>query len=204
MSTIEGGMICTDDESAYRTLRMLRSHGMVRELGSKTEEEKWSNAYPELNPKFIFSFPAYNLRNTEIGAVLGLSQLKRLDKNNENRTRNMLRFLDRVDKQKFQTDFYTNGSSNYAFNLVQRHADDALAKRLMKALDTHEIEFRRGSAGGGNQLRQPYLQPFLSEPELYKKYPNTEHIHFYGYYIGNFPELSLSDVDFICEVLNKA
>ena len=47
--------------------------------------------YPELNPKFIFSFPAYNLRNTEIGGVFGLSQLKRLDNNNEIRTRNLLR-----------------------------------------------------------------------------------------------------------------
>ena len=105
MSTIEGGMICTNDEDAYRTLRMLRSHGMVRENGCSSEEEKWVNQNPELNPKFIFSFPAYNLRNTEIGGVLGLSQLKRLDHNNKIRTRNLLRFLDRIDPQKFQTDF---------------------------------------------------------------------------------------------------
>ena len=74
----------------------------------------------------------------------------------------------------------------------------------MLAMDFHEIEFRRGSAGGGNQLRQPYLRPYLSDPKLYQQFPNTEHVHFYGYYIGNFPDLSLDDVDFICDVLNKA
>ena len=136
--------------------------------------------------------------------MLGLSQLKRLDNNNEIRTRNLLRFLDCIDPQKFQTDFLIEGSSSYAFNLIQKHADDEFALRLMSAMGSHEIEFRRGSAGGGNQLRQPYLLPYLSDPKSYKNYPNTEHIHFYGFYIGNFPDLSLADVDFICDVLNSA
>ena len=48
------------------------------------------------------------------------------------------------------------------------------------------------------------FSPTFSDPKLYKKYPNTEHIHFYGFYIGNFPDLSLDDVDFICDVLNSA
>jgi len=204
MSTIEGGMICTDDEDTYRNLRMLRSHGMIRENGDPDVQARWASENPELNPQFIFSFPAYNVRNTEIGGVLGLSQLKRLDANNIRRTENMMRFLDRIDPEKFQTDFEIEGSSNYAFNLVQREADDDLARRLMAAMDKQEIEYRRGSAGGGNQVRQPYVQPYLPTPDEYKKYPVTEHVHFYGYYIGNFPELKLDDVDFICDVLNNA
>ena len=204
MSTIEGGMICTNDEESYRTLRMLRSHGMVREHGDQAVQAKWAAENPELNPQFIFAFPAYNVRNTEIAGVLGLSQLKRLDANNRRRTENMLRFLDLIDPEKFQTDFEISGSSNYAFNLVQRYPDDELAARLMMAMDAHEIEYRRGSAGGGNQLRQPYLQPFLTKPDAYKEFPVTNHIHFYGYYIGNFPDLSFADVDFICDVLNNA
>ena len=204
MSTIEGGMICTDDEETYRVLRMLRSHGMVREIGDEEEQQKWLLDNPELNPQFIFAFPAYNVRNTEIGAVLGLSQLQRLDTNNALRTRNLLHFLDNIDSKKFQTDFEIEGSSNYAFNLVQLEADDALARRLMSAMDRHEIEYRRGSAGGGNQLRQPYLRPYIKDPKSYKNFPATDHIHFYGYYIGNFPDLELEDVDFICDVLNNA
>ena len=204
MSTIEGGMICTDDEETYRVLRMLRSHGMVREIGDEKEQQKWLSDNPELNPQFIFAFPGYNVRNTEIGAVLGLSQLQRLDANNALRTRNLLHFLDNIDSKKFQTDFEIEGSSNYAFNLVQLEADDALAKRLMLAMDRHEIEYRRGSAGGGNQLRQPYLRPYIKDAKTYQNFPITDHVHFYGYYIGNFPELGIEDVNFICDVLNNA
>ena len=204
MSTIEGGMICTDDEETYRVLRMLRSHGMVREIGDEKEQQKWLSDNPELNPQFIFAFPGYNVRNTEIGAVLGLSQLQRLDANNALRTRNLLHFLDNIDSKKFQTDFEIEGSSNYAFNLVQLEADDALAKRLMLAMDRHEIEYRRGSAGGGNQLRQPYLRPYIKDAKTYQNFPITDHVHFYGYYIGNFPDLGIEDVDFVCEVLNNA
>ena len=74
-------------------LRMYRSHGMGRESTSKRLKEQYSSHYKELNPDFIFAFPAYNVRNTEIGAVIGRSQLKRLDKNNEKRTKNLMYFL---------------------------------------------------------------------------------------------------------------
>lgn len=96
------------------------------------------------------------------------------------------------------------GSSNYAFNLVLKDEDFDLANRLMAAMDANEIEYRRGSAGGGNQLRQPYLRPYLPSEYAYKDYPVTEHIHFFGFYIGNFPDLGLDDVKFICDVLNSA
>ena len=64
MSTIEGGMICTNDKETYRLLRMLRSHGMVREIDDEKEQQRWVSDNPDLNPKFIFALPAYNVRNT--------------------------------------------------------------------------------------------------------------------------------------------
>ena len=78
LSTIEGGMVCTDDGEVYQQLRMLRSHGMVREASDAAVRNDWIAANPDLNPDFIFAFPAYNVRNTEIGAIMGRSQLKRL------------------------------------------------------------------------------------------------------------------------------
>ena len=66
MSTIEGGMICTDDEELYQTFRMLRSHGLVRESTSEKFKQAYIKKYPDLNSQFIFAFPAYNVRNTEI------------------------------------------------------------------------------------------------------------------------------------------
>ena len=75
MSTIEGGMICTDDPQIYETVRMLRSHGMVRESTSVSTQQSYYERFPDLNPDFIFAFPGYNVRPTEINAVLGRSQL---------------------------------------------------------------------------------------------------------------------------------
>jgi len=203
MSTIEGGMVCTNDPEVYQQIRMLRSHGMVREANDARTKEHYLQQYPDLNPDFIFAYPGYNLRNTELGAILGLSQLKRLDQNVERRTENFIHFLKRIDSSKFRTDFKVDGSSNYAFNVVLRDPDDQLVASVMEKMRGAEIEFRRGSAGGGNQLRQPYLKPHL-KGQHHQDFPETEHIHFYGFYIGNFPDLSLSEIDEICEVLNSA
>jgi len=202
MSTIEGGMVCTNDEKTYQNLRMLRSHGMVRETTNNSTAAEFQEMYPDLNPEFIFAFPAYNMRNNEIGALLGKNQLKRLEENNSIRSRNQKRFLSTINSHTYKINFFTEGSSNYAFNLVLKEKDDALMQKLMETLKTNGIEFRLGSAGGGNQLRQPYLKTIV-EKGAYKHFPETEHIHFYGMYIGNFPDLSLSEVDEIVKIVNQ-
>lgn len=203
MSTIEGGMICTNDPVVYQQARMLRSHGMVRESSDLAVKAEYITNYPDLNPDFIFAYPAYNVRNTELGGILGLSQIKRLDENVKKRTQNLIHFLSMIDSEKYRTDFKVEGSSNYAFNLVLRNSDDGFANRLMEKMRTSGIEFRRGSAGGGNQVRQPYLQGIVPK-EHYKNFPETDHIHFYGFYIGNFPDLKLSEINEICEIINSA
>ena len=202
MSTIEGGMVCTNDSQVYQQVRMLRSHGMVREANDSAVKAEYVEKFPDLNPDFIFAFPAYNVRNTEIGGILGLSQLNRLDKNVGIRTENQNRFLSQIDPAKYRTDFKVEGSSNYAFNLVLKKPDNAFVGRLMEKLRASGIEFRRGSAGGGNQVRQPYLKGIVPD-EHFKEFPETDHIHFFGFYIGNFPDLRAEEVDWLCEVLNS-
>ena len=202
MSTIEGGMICTDDPQVYQQARMLRSHGMVREANDAAVQESYRSSNPELNPDFIFAYPAYNVRNTEIGAIMGRSQLKRLDDMVERRTDNLLRFLKRIDNDKYRTDFKLEGSSNYAFNLVLKRADDELVERLMRRMRESGVEFRRGSAGGGNQIRQPYLKGVVPDGH-HREFPHTEHVHFYGFYIGNFPDLKDAEIDELCGILNS-
>lgn len=201
MSTIEGGMICTNDIEVHRAARMLRSHGMLREVGDDDYRQSVIASNPELNPDFIFMFAAYNTRNTEIGGILGRHQLQRLDANNARRTDNFLRFLDGIDAARFRTDFKTEGSSNYAFNLIQREPDRDYANRLMSEMRAQGIEFRRGSAGGGNQVRQPYLRTIVPEGS-WLEYPETEHVHFFGYYLGNFPDLKPEEVTEIVGLIN--
>ncbi len=202
MSTIEGGMISTNDPEVYQQLRMLRSHGLVREANDPEIHKAYREANPDLNPDFIFSFPAYNLRNNEIGAIMGLSQLKRLDSIVKRRTENLNRFIDQLDSSKYRTDFKLEGSSNYAFNVILKEPDDDFVQRLMKKMARFGIEYRRGSAGGGNQTRQPYIKEMLPK-NYYLNFPVTEHIHFFGFYIGNFPDLSDSDIDEICQIINS-
>ena len=202
MSTIEGGMVCTDDEEIYQLIRMFRSHGMVREADNDDVKNKYIKDYPDLNSDFIFAFPAYNVRNTEIGAVIGRNQLKRLDKNNKKRNRNLALFLNKLDKKRFRTDFILEGSSNYAFPLVLVEPDFQFRDKLENHMKENGIEFRRGNAGGGNQMRQPYLNGIVKDKE-WEKYPEVEHIHFYGYYIGNYPDLEKEKIVSLCDLLNN-
>lgn len=202
MTTIEGGMICTNDEKIYEMTRIFRSHGMVREAINENTKKMWLHKFPELNPEFIFAYPAYNVRNTEIGAILGLKQLSRLDKIVSRRTENFTHFINNLNKDIYFTDFMIDGSSNYAFNIILKKPDDVLVKKLMSAMTNASIEYRRGSAGGGNQLRQPYIQKYIKD-KYWLDFPVTDHIHFYGFYIGNFPELKIKEVDKILEVLNS-
>ena len=202
MSTIEGGMVCTNDPDVYQRIRMFRSHGMTREANDIDFREGFQNDYPELNPDFIFAFPAYNTRNNEIGGVLGRSQLKRLDQIIKSRSLNLERFLNQIDSRRYRTNFKLDGSSNYAFNLILKEPNDTLAKNLQTRMRENGIEFRRGSAGGGNQLRQPYLQSFIPK-NYHQQFPEVEHVHFYGYYIGNFPDLRSGEIDEICEIINS-
>src|SRR5438445_458167 len=134
LSTIEGGMVCTNDAELYETVRMLRSHGLVRELDSESRRKEYADEYVDLNPEFTFAYPGYNVRSTEINAVIGRSQLKRLDKNIRRRTENLLLFLENLDGRVYQTDFATDGSSNYAFTLILKNQDPILCKRVMATL----------------------------------------------------------------------
>ena len=202
MSTIEGGMVCTNDRKIYEMAMMLRSHGMVREANNGAFEKKMIKKYPKLSPKFIFLYPAFNFRNNEIGAVIGLNQLNSLDRNNKIRQRNFKLFLKLIDRNKYKGDFLIDGSCNYAFPLILKKSNFKFRKILEDTLNKNRIEFRRGSAGGGNQLRQPYLKPFLKNINL-SNFKQVDHIHFFGYYIGNYPYLSENKIRKLVKILNS-
>jgi CDP-6-deoxy-D-xylo-4-hexulose-3-dehydrase len=202
LSTIEGGMICTKDKKIYELARMLRSHGMVRESGNKKFEKSMIKKFSNLSPKFIFLYPAYNLRNNEISAIIGINQLKRLSRNIIIRRKNFEIFLNHLNGKFYRTDYQIKGNSNYAFPLILKKKSLKNRDLLEKVMKQNKIEFRRGNAGGGNQLRQPYLKNFIKTIN-YKHYKEVDHVHFFGYYIGNYPSLSKKKILDICEILNN-
>ena len=203
LSTIEGGMVCTNDKKIYELVRMLRAHGMARESGNQKFEKETIKKYPDLSPKFIFLYPAYNMRNNEISATIGISQLKRLDKNNFIRSKNLKIFLENLDKRHYRTEYDIRGNSNYAFPLVLKNKNFKNRNLLEKIMIKHKIEFRRGNAGGGNQLRQPYLRNIIKKNLSLKNFSEVDHVHFFGYYIGNYPSLKKEKIIKICNILNN-
>ena len=201
LSTIEGGMICTNNKKFYEMIKMYRSHGMLREAGNKKFEQINIKKYSKLSPKFIFMFPGYNMRNNEISAVIGINQLKRLDSNNRKRIQNLNFFLSKLDSRIYFKNFLLKGSCNYAFPIILNKNFISKRDKLEKLMNRYGIEFRRGNAGGGNQLRQPYLDKF--RPKNFYDFKNVEHVHFFGYYIGNFPDLNKSKIFKITKILNS-
>lgn len=201
MSTIEGGMVCTDDDELFEVVRSLRSHGMVREAIDPAWKAKWPAENPDLNPDFIFAYDGYNMRSTELNAVIGRAQLPKLDAQNLVRASHLDRFLDGLDGSKYRTDFVREGNANYALTLVLKEADPSLWAKVESALRAMGVEFRRGLSGGGNQVRQPYLKGIVPEGD-WQYYPATEHVHFYGAYLGNYPSLDPTKIDRLVAVLN--
>jgi CDP-6-deoxy-D-xylo-4-hexulose-3-dehydrase len=206
MSTIEGGMVCTNSYQTYQNLKMLRSHGMVRECDSVKIKSDYEKKYPHLNKDFIFAFPSYNMRSTELNAQIGITQLKSLDKNNKKRIKNFKNFLKFLDNKKFYTNFNIKGSVNYGLIILlkKKYANMKNTSRLEKIMFKNKIEFRRGLSGGGDQTQQPYFKVYKKKNNckigLLK---NIKFIHKYSYYIGNYPSLSISKIKKICKILNQ-
>ena len=199
ITTIEGGIVCTDDVELYNYAKLFRSHGMTREASSNLQEY-YQIRYPELNPLFTFAVPGYNMRNQEFNAVLGLEQLKRLNFNVDKRSENFGIWLDNLDSSKFFVDYDQNGNSNFALPLILQNKDSDLFKMCCTLLEDEKIEYRVGTAGGGNQARQPYLEKYsVVSHEL----ENVNHIHDYGLYVGNHPELTSEQIINLCEKLNE-
>lgn len=197
MTTIEGGMISTNDKDLYHQLRRLRAHGMLRESGDEEYNAAIMKEHPDLHTEFIFPELGYNFRSNELHAVLGNSQLKRLDEFIMRRSSNF-EYFNSLLNEHFFTEFDMNGQSNYAFIIILKNPNDGLFNKIIRVLNENKIEFRRGLSGGGNQLRQPYWSKAMDPT----KFPVTEHIHNYSFYIGNYPDLSKTKIKELCEILN--
>ena len=197
MTTIEGGMVSTNDSELYDLMRVKRSHGMAREsLYFETYKEK----YPDVNPQFLFVTDGYNLRNTDLGAVLGRSQLKRLDNMIEIRNRNYERYLEIMNRycnSTVKTTYYvpkTKGQvSSFCFPIVCNNI--LVYQEVEKLLREYHVEYR--PIVGGNLLRQPFLREYSADC------PNADIAHERGLYIGNNHFVNDSNLDTLDEILRQ-
>lgn len=197
MSTIEGGMICTDDEKLYNDLLMVRANGWDRSLDfrSKLQLRKEHNLEDEFYALYTFYDLAYNVRPTEITGVLGLEQLKYIDKSIVAREQNYFYISESMHGAKFIPIFNSNLMfvSNFAFPVICR--DSNYRDECIKKFSTAGIEIRPLIAG--NITLQPFYKKYHPSVEL----PNANHIHKAGFYFGNYPELTNDDLETIISCL---
>jgi CDP-6-deoxy-D-xylo-4-hexulose-3-dehydrase len=200
ITTIEGGTVCVNDSKLYDLAKLFRSHGMTREASPELQEYyKLTN--PDLNPLFTFAVAGFNMRSTEINAVLGIEQMKRLDYNIQKRTDNLNTWLKNLNFYKYFIEFDTKGSSNFALPLVLNEEYKDKLKSVCNILEKEKVEYRLGTAGGGNQALQPYLDNFPHRVE--GNLPVANYIHHNALYIGNHPELTKEQIINLCNKLNN-
>jgi CDP-6-deoxy-D-xylo-4-hexulose-3-dehydrase len=179
MTTIEGGMVCTNNTELYELMRLKRSHGMAREA-SPHLFERYAEENPDIDKMFLFMTDGYNFRNHEVCAVLGLSQLKRLDKNIQIRRDNYEFFNQKLlESDKYHIPEYQIGNSSFSFPLICIDGKRTIV--IKNTLNENGIEFR--PVISGNLLRHPAFKKYKLCTQ--RENPNVETLHKNGLYVGN-------------------
>jgi CDP-6-deoxy-D-xylo-4-hexulose-3-dehydrase len=201
MSTIEGGMVCTDDDDFAEMLKIVRANGWDRNL-TESQQLKWRTNYKiesEFQAKYTFYDLAFNFRPTEITGFLGLMQLKYLDSNILIRQANYLEVEKIIHNNEdfiYLSHDHIKVLSTFAIPVICK--SNTIKNEYLKKLEQSGIETRPMIAG--NIQRQPFYKKYVDE--IYDL-PNTDHIHECGFYCGNYPELTKSDLEIIKNCLTK-
>lgn len=199
MSTIEGGMICTDDDEVAEMLKIVRANGWDRNLTS-AEQFKWRKKFgikSEFEAKYTFYDLGFNMRPTEITGFIGLYQLQFLDENIKKRESNFKRLSEIAKTNPDLVPFdlsHISRISNFAFPV------------LCKTPELKETYFAQFS-GAGIEIR-PMIAGNIQKQPFYGKYskdifdlPGTNLIHDCGFYCGNYPELTETELETISNCL---
>jgi CDP-6-deoxy-D-xylo-4-hexulose-3-dehydrase len=201
MSTIEGGMVCTNDSKLAEMLRIVRANGWDRNL-TAGQQHRWREKYKvtsEFYAKYTFYDLGFNLRPTEITGFLGRNQLKLLNENIRIREKN---YIDLEIMVKDNPDLITLKRdhiavlSSFAFPVVCR---------------TPELkDLYMGQFGGAGVEIRPMIAGNIQEQPFFRKYvlqrydlPGAEFIHECSFYCGNYPELSTGDLEILKSCLSK-
>ena len=199
MSTIEGGVITTNDKSMYDLLLQLRSHGWDRDLSKDRQDalrSEWS--VDDFSALYSFYVPGFNLRSTDLQAFIGMGQLDKVDNSIQKRYENYLYYKEKLSgKVWFPNEIEDSFTANFAIPVILE--SEAVKLSVVKQLESNNIACRpliSGSMGS-----QPFYKKLYGE----KKLPNCSIVDEMGIYVPNHPLLEKSDIDRICEIiLNSA
>jgi CDP-6-deoxy-D-xylo-4-hexulose-3-dehydrase len=194
MSTIEGGMISTDDEDLYHILLSIRSHGWDRDLPNKVQKtlrEKYN--VNEFKSLYTFYYPGFNLRSTDLQAYIGLLQMEKIDEIVRVRNHNFNLYKNGIKNDFWNLEEPENSFiSNFAYPIITKNID-----RVVTELTNNNIECRPLICGSINE------QPFWFKRYGKKDLPFAKKVNEYGLYVPNNHQLTEDDIKFVIEVVNK-
>lgn len=181
LTTIEGGMLVTDDEALLDIARSLRAHGWVRERGDRAALE---SEHPEIDPRFLFVSAGWNLRPTEVAGVFGQRQLQRLDAWLDQRQQNHRGWCQQLahlaPRVRCFPELPGQRHAAMAFPLMVAPGVDRAA--LMAHLERRKIQTRPIS--GGNLARQPAFA-HVPGARVAGPLPVADAVHERGFFVGN-------------------
>lgn len=199
LSTIEGGMVCTDDEELQDILLQIRSHGWPKNLDKNKEALKArKHGVLDFNRPFTFYYPGFNVRSTDLNARIGLSQLAKIERVAARRVENhavyQSRFLGAEGFHCQTNPRATICSISFAALAASVEHRDRVAARLgERGVETRPL-------GGGSMGRQP----FWVERYGVQEFPVADQIHERSFMLPNHPGLSPGDIAAICDVVLAA
>lgn len=195
MSTIEGGMVSTNDSDLYDLMKMKRTHGLAR---ASNKFDEYASRNPEIEKTFLFVSDGYNFRNTELNAVLGIRQLKRLDSFIDVRKKYYKKFVElHNSKECFYKIEFKEGNSSFCFPFLCKNKDTKF--KLLKLFDDYGIEYR--PVVGGNLLKQPYMKGY--QVECADENLNVDILHENCVYIGNNQFITNKEINLIERVIEE-
>jgi CDP-6-deoxy-D-xylo-4-hexulose-3-dehydrase len=194
ISTIEGGMITTEDKNMHDILVSIRNHGWDRDWSEDLKKEyREKYGIDSFSSMYAFYFPGLNLRSTDLQAFLGINQIEKIEPFSSVRNRNFLKYSELI-KENYLNVNQRDGDfvSNFAYPVVHSERASIIAK-----IKEHNIEVRPLIAG--SMAKQPFATG------VNKKYGtgNSDIIHEKGFYLPNHQDLSLEQVEFIASLVNS-
>jgi CDP-6-deoxy-D-xylo-4-hexulose-3-dehydrase len=200
MSTIEGGMVCTDDDDLHDYLVMGRAHGWDRNLSSESQEKlRQKSGADAFYAKYTFYDLASNFRPTEINGFIGNTQMPYWDEIVSKRVSNFARFSEAMAKN---DDFHQynlshmDAVSNFSMPIICKTPE--LAKLYKTKFEEAGVEIRPVIAG--NMTEQPFYRKYVDDTAAR---PNSDFVHANGFYFGNNPEMTEDELTTLCSLLEK-
>ena len=189
-STIEGGMVSTNDRNFFNIALAIRSHGWARdtEVSFRKKLEKKFNI-DEFKSLFTFYYSGFNIRSTDFNANIGIAQLKKINKISNIRFKNYNHYQLKLKSFWVQkSDLKLISSFGYATFVKNR-------VEVYKFLKSKKIQTRPLICG--NMGNQPFLK--LKTYKYKNNLPNAEFIDRYGLYLPNHAKFNFNDIDYICK-----